>query len=182
MPKIADIEGPHKHGKTYRLRWTEDGEGAAQTGTRRELLALRLMLEGDREAERRPIKRLPSFGQPKFFKKAMAEAELSLRKAFNEGDDRGIKLARGYIAGLTDISSAWLPHSGYEELEAEHEELTKYHEETDKTAANDDGAQLQAEDTGISQTLEGGEGPSDPLRVAGNPLSSPGRSKQGGSH
>ncbi len=100
--KIEHVQGPHKHGPKYRLRWTADGTPRSKSGSRSQLLELRAELLGEEQSTRRPIKRLPTFGKADFFRAAMTAAEKSLRDAFNQGDERGLPCVPTIMRHLPD--------------------------------------------------------------------------------
>jgi hypothetical protein len=165
----------------YKIRWTDD-DGKSRSFSRadkRPVEAKRWELMGGSEvSELEPIPAAETFdGSPESYRRLSVEtmkaAYASLKKRDFAALDGYYKATRVYA----NLSGASLPHSAYEELENEHEELIRYHEDVDKVATAEDVQELSAADQGIDSTLQGGEKSQNPLYRSGDRIRAPGRPK-----
>jgi len=194
---MPDIKGPYfdrAKGRWY-IRW-KDGEKTRDfsRNTKDEVLVKKAALEGKKRVPsaetdanlspmpRSAIEDLPPFGTPKFFIKAFARAELTMRAAFNSGNRKALAEARQYIAGLKEISDGFIPHSGFLELEKRHERVLDYLESHGHMTRKEGAQELVPETPGLAEALGSATGPFSALGGHGPEISDQGRATRGESN
>lgn len=180
------VNGPYynKTRRAWDISW-DSADGTKKSFSRKlkaEVLARKAQLEDLELPDEAPqpdrftIKGLPEFGTPEFFKAAFACSELALREAHNRGDRKAIAEVRQYISGLTDISNAWVPHSGYLALEAQMDAVLDYLERTGHLTRSEGAKELQPQTPQLAGALRAGAGPDD--AISGHDVAVPGGGRQ----
>ena len=174
-PLIANIRGPYKDAGRHMLRWTEDGQNRAMSGTRKDLAAMRKELEGNRaEDSGIKLKKRRGFGTAGWWRRSMDDALEANRLAIEAKDFEAIKASRARIDALARASTAFLPHAAYEDTEQALQDALAFIAERRRQATEENAAQ-HAEGQGPGQGVPLADGPDDPLRRSGDPVSGPGR-------
>ena len=174
-PLVANLRGPHKDGGRFMLRWTEDGQNRAMSGTQKDLLALRKELEGNRaEDSGIKLRKRTRFGTAAWWRLSMNDALEANRLAIVAKDFEAIKASKARIDALARASTAFIPHAAYEDTEDALAEATQFIAERRRQATQENGAK-HAEGQGSDQGVPLSDGPADPLRRSGDSVQGQGR-------
>jgi hypothetical protein len=168
MSAPEHISGVRAEGDRFAVRWEEGGASRMFKRKAREAVEAKraeLLGFGDAQSEAGGSLQLPTMpeftGRADWFKAATAALIAFCWDACNRRDSRALEAGRKLARTVAEMSHAYLPHAGYDELYEVNKKLTDFVEGQQRRKS--DAAQRPG-DSCINSTLEGRTGPDPTVR------------------